>query len=150
MFAAVKWRNAFLLILAVSLGSLFLPWFTFDAEVMGYFRGTNEIAYLILPLLLIFTFLFLKQEQYSRLLRVLTECLLVVLPAVTAWEFVHWPVDAMITDDPSFSLGWATVQPGYWISLVTLAAVPAVFPFLCRAGKIPCRDENSLGNEDKK
>ena len=105
--------------------SFFLPWFTFNAEMTGYYLGTNALAFALIPFVIVFTYLYKIPD--SRWFKVLTGvCLFSILFIVVA-SFFTWHIPN-ITGELNFSTSLHAALPPFWISLILV--VTAVILFL--------------------
>ncbi len=95
---------------------VFLPWFTWNAKVMGCCWGFDFILALAPPLFVIAFYLYTRPR--SKWLIALTE-LCAVLPIVTAILAVgYWQELRLMSSGWKFSL--KPVLPGWWAALVRL------------------------------
>ena len=94
-------------------GCVFLPWFTWNAQMMGYCWGFDFILELAIPLFIIA--LFLYSESRSKLLVFITELSAALLVAFTVIAAGKWQ------DSFNMATGWnfnlEPILPTYWISL---------------------------------
>ena len=95
-------------------GCVFLPWFTWDAQMMGYCWGFDFILELAIPLFIIA--LFLYSESRSKLLVLITELSAALLVAFTVIAAGKWQDSFNMVTGWNFNL--EPILPTYWISLV--------------------------------
>lgn len=94
--------------------SVFLPWFTYNPDVMGYCWGYAFLGRLLLPLAVIGIYLFGKR---SHLMLLLSELSLIVSLSVLVVAFGQWQEVCNIQPGFHWADGFKTAQIGYWISL---------------------------------
>lgn len=94
--------------------SVFMPWFTYNPDVMGYCWGYAFLGRLLIPLAVIGVYLFCKR---SNLMILLSELSLVVSLAVLVVAFGRWQEVCNIQAGFRWADGFKTSQIGYWISL---------------------------------
>ena len=95
-------------------GCVFLPWFTWDTQMMGYCWGFDFILELAIPLFIIA--LFLYSESRSKLLVLITELSAALLVAFTVIAAGKWQDSFNMVTGWNFNL--EPILPTYWISLV--------------------------------
>lgn len=98
---------------------IFLPWFTWNAKMMGYCWGFDFLLDLSAPLFIIGIFLFLGDR--SKWLAVLTEACAVLLLAEAVLALGRWQIVFNITSSWNFQVEAAL--PGYWFSLAVFSAL---------------------------
>lgn len=148
MFTVSHRRMAFLAVLTAFLCGLLLPWFaTSHSEMPHLVWGFYVFPYLLLPLFAAYALVCQNKMVHPLPLCILTESLLLVFPAVIVWAFFCWHRNT--AGLVNFSIGWETVLPGYWVSLLLSVIPAAAFPVLSRRGEKMHRDKITLGNEDK-
>ena len=101
------------IIFYLACGCVFLPWFTWDAQMMGYCWGFDFILELAIPLFVIA--LFLYSESESKLLVLITEICALLLVAFTILAAGSWQYSFHIGMSWNFDL--EPILPTYWISL---------------------------------
>ena len=94
-------------------GCVFLPWFTWDAQMMGYCWGFDFILELAIPLFIIA--LFLYSESRSKLLIFITKLSVALLVAFTVIAAGKWQDSFNMVTGWNFNL--EPILPTYWISL---------------------------------
>ena len=94
-------------------GCVFLPWFTWDAQMMGYCWGFDFILELAIPLFIIA--LFLYSESRSKLLAFITEVCALLLVVFTVLASGIWQDSFYI--DMSWNFDLEPILPTYWVSL---------------------------------
>ena len=94
-------------------GCVFLPWFTWDAQMMGYCWGFDFILELAIPLFIIA--LFLYSESRSKLLVFITELSAALLVAFTVIAAGKWQDSFNMVTGWNFNL--EPILPTYWTSL---------------------------------
>lgn len=92
---------------------VFLPWFTWDAKMMGCCWGFDFVLGLAIPLLVIA--LFLYSEPRTKLLIIITEICAVLLVVVAIIAIGAWQNSFFMASSWNFDL--APGLPTYWISL---------------------------------
>lgn len=103
----------------VCLLSLFLPWFTYNASVMGYRYGFTFIKLFLLPMIVIAGYLFLP-VQCKPLLVAAEFCSVanIVLPIISLGL---WQEICNIKGGFHLIEGLRTALPGFWISFVLMS-----------------------------
>lgn len=107
--------------------SIFLPWFTFNAKMMGYCWGYQFLKWLIVPLLIIVIYLF--QEQ-SKMFAVLSELSLIAILATYVIAFGRWQETCNIAPGFQWDEGFYTATAGYWISVLMFLSFSVVMQFM--------------------
>lgn len=102
-----------LYILAV--GSLFFPWFTYNASMMGYCWGYQFLPCFLLPCCIIGISLF--QQKRKALWMFLTEVSMVADLGLFVYALGYWQRLCNIRDGFQLLDGLHTAQGSYWLSL---------------------------------
>lgn len=113
------------LLYLLSFISVFLPWFTHNAQVMGYCWGYYFLKWLIVPLGVIGYYLFGRKR--SPLLLLLSEIGMLCNPAVLVIAFGRWQEVCNINSGFHWEDGFRTALPTYWISLILFLIFFSVF-----------------------
>lgn len=92
---------------------VFLPWFTWNARVMGYCWGFDFILELAVPLFVIAFFLF--SDSRNKILIIVTELCSVLLLVFTVLAIGMWQKYFFMASSWKFDI--EPVMPTYWISL---------------------------------
>ena len=112
-------------ILLLCVASLCLPWFTYNAKVMGYRWGLMFAKWYVLPLALVGIHLFGKKK--GELTAVLAEIAVTANLAITAMVFGRWQELCNIAAGFRWLDGFRTAQPGFWIAAVLMVILFAAF-----------------------
>ena len=101
--------------------SFLLPWFTYDASIMGYRRGYIFLFLFLIPVILIGFCLFLNKP--NRLFRILAQIsmvwnLICMVIALGIWQEV-----CNIKSGFHLLEGIKTAQPGFWFAAVVNIAL---------------------------
>lgn len=94
--------------------SIFLPWFTFNAKIMGYCWGYNFLKWMIVPVIIIVIYLF---QEHSKMFIVLSELSLVSILTTYVIAFGRWQEICNISSGFQWDEGLHTATAGYWVSL---------------------------------
>lgn len=100
--------------------SVFLPWFTYNPDVMGYCWGYAFLGWLLVPLVVIGIYLFGKR---SYLMILLSELSLITNLVILVVAFGRWQEVCNIQAGFHWADGFKTAQIGYWISLGLFVAM---------------------------
>ena len=94
--------------------SVFLPWFTYNAKMMGYCWGFRFIPMLFVPLLLtgIFTFSCKHRDLFAVLAEISSAINIVILIFI----FGRWQQYSNIIAGFQWADGFRTATPAYWLS----------------------------------
>ena len=103
--------------------SLFLPWFTYNAHVMGYCWGTQYVFYFLIPLILIGIYLFSMRTGIVHI--ILAEFGSIMYIILLVLVFGNWQEGRNIVSGFHWADGFRTAQPGFW-----LAVAAEVFTFV--------------------
>lgn len=98
----------------LSVLSIFLPWFTYNPDVMGYCWGFQFLKWMILPLLIIGVFLF--RIQSGKLLFFLAEMSIIAILAIFVMALGRWQEICNIIEGFQWKDGLHTALPTFWIS----------------------------------
>lgn len=111
--------------------SLCLPWFTYNANVMGYRWGLMFAGWYALPFILIGFHLFGKRA--NELTAILAEVSVTVNLAITATVFGRWQEYCNIAPGFRWLDGFRTAQPGFWVAVAMMVILFVAFQFeFCR------------------
>ncbi len=114
-----------LFLLAVA--SFLLPWFTYNARMMGYCWGFFFIKWFALPMGLTGIYLFILPERKAAAF--LAELSVAANLILCLIAFGRWQEVANIAGGFHWSDGFRTAQPGFWIAAGLLLALFAVFQY---------------------
>lgn len=116
-------RKAAKMLYILSAASLVLPWFTYNADIMGYCFGSEFYVFFIIPMLMVWYMLYGNGPGWLGLLGVLMN-LTVLVYALGGWMRLH-----NITSVYMLKEGIHTAVSGFWVSCILfislLAAVAA-------------------------
>lgn len=101
-----------------------LPWFTFNARMMGYCWGYQFLKWLVVPMIIIVIYLF---QERSKMFIVLSEVSLVSILAIYVIAFGRWQEVCNIAPGFQWDEGFHTATAGYWISVLLFAVFFVVF-----------------------
>ena len=96
-------------------GSLFLPWFTYNASMMGYCWGYQFLPWFLVPCFIIGLSLF--KSQGNATWTFLTEVSLLTNLGLFVFALGYWQRLCNIRDGFQLMDGLHTAQGGYWLSL---------------------------------
>lgn len=99
--------------------SLFLPWFTWDADMMGYCFGFHFVLFLAVPWLTLGVYLW--SESVGRVFSAIAEFCAVALVDIVVLTIGGWQKLSNICSHWRFQL--APVLPGYWLALALFIAL---------------------------
>lgn len=105
--------------------SLFLPWFTYDARMMGYCWGTQYVLYFLIPLVLVGLYLFSAKSNWLHI--ILAEFGAVMNLVLLVLIFGTWQEGRNIVAGFHWRDGFETAQPAFWCAA---ASGLCVFAFL--------------------
>lgn len=103
-----------LFILSV-MGTL-LPWFTYNAKVMGYCWGWEFLPYMLIPYIIMALGLFKRQS--SRVFHIASVLCMVINAAIMAAAPGCWQIMHNITGAFLWAEGLQTALPAYYITAV--------------------------------
>lgn len=109
----------------LSLISVFLPWFTYNASVMGYCWGFYFLKWLALPLGMIALYLFAPKSNKAFLF--LAEAGSIANLVILVIAFGKWQEVCNINSGFHWKDGLHTALPTYWISAALFLIFFAVF-----------------------
>lgn len=102
-------------------GSLFLPWFTRNPELTGYFWGFRYVLLYALPLFALGVYLFEPSCRrggiYSAIAELGAIAALVITAAVPGW----WQQSSAFLAGGAYRSGIRAACAGYWVSLALFA-----------------------------
>lgn len=94
--------------------TVFLPWFTFDAKIMGYCWGWHFFKYLAVPIIVIAIYLL---QGKGKMFMVLAELASAIILAVYVIAFGRWQEYFHIAPGFQWMEGFYTATAGYGLSL---------------------------------
>ena len=106
-------------------GSLFLPWFTYNASMMGYCWGYQFLPWFLIPCCILGISLF--RSKRSALWTFLTEASLLTDLGLFIIALGYWQRLCNIRDGFQLLDGLHTAQGGYWLSLGLHTALFVLF-----------------------
>ena len=121
----LKEKKGLKILYLLALGSIFLPWFTFDAKMMGYRHGWLYLDWFAVQNIIIGIYSFGKKR--GRVFTFLTEVSLFMNLVALVLVFRLWQGRANIILGFQWRDGFITAQPGYWISVVLFLALFVMF-----------------------
>lgn len=108
-------RKTFLRVsFVLSVLSLCLPWFTYNARVMGYRYGIAFVKWYAVPFVFIGIHLF--SEKISEVTALLAEVSVTANLVVSVWLFGRWQEICNIAAGFQWTDGFRTAQAGFWIA----------------------------------
>ena len=105
--------------------SLFLPWFTFDASIMGYCWGCRFIPFFLIPTCI--SALFLFKFRNSTVWGILCQISMLANLGNLIFALGYWERFCNIREGFHLLDGLHTAQPGYWLSLCLHIAFYVLF-----------------------
>ena len=99
----------------LSVLSVFLPWFTYNARMMGYCFGYNFLKWFMIPQIIIAVYLI--KRKYSTILLALTELSMVANLVTLVIAFGRWQETRNIIAGFHWEDGFRTALPTYWITV---------------------------------
>ncbi|MGM9521559.1 MAG: hypothetical protein ACI3VB_03690 [Oscillospiraceae bacterium] len=96
--------------------ALVLPWFTYDARIMGFCWGYYFICWFFFPLLVTGVFVFCGFR--SRLLCAITEACAAAELAILVMALGRWQEVCNITGGFQWADGLRTALPTYWLAVL--------------------------------
>lgn len=112
------------LLFVLTLLTLCLPWFTYNAKVMGYRYGFTFIKWFLVPMIILTICLFWPRQNTTMI--VLGELAQVANFTAIVCAFGLWQQMCNIKSGFHWLEGFRTAQPGYWMAMCFL-----VLFFLC-------------------
>ena len=119
---------------ALTLLTLCLPWFTYNAKVMGYCHGYAFMKWFIVPLALVGLCVFYPRRK--TLLILLAEAGQLASFFDFAFAFGYWQQVCNIRAGAQWLEGFHTVQPGYWVSVCFFVLFFVSFQIELMKGKL--------------
>lgn len=107
--------------------SFFLPWFTYDAQMMGYRFGYLFLGWFAIQLIIIA--LYLTEKIRGSFAIMITELSLLANFAALLAAFGRWQEVCNIVGGWQWNDGFYTAQPGFWISAVLSALLFMLFQY---------------------
>lgn len=123
--------------------SVFLPWFTYNAKVMGYCWGFQFLKWMAVPLLLTAAYLFAPKLRKELL--PLAECGMLVNMGVVASALGCWQTVCNITSGFHWKDGLHTALPTYWIAAALFLIFFVVFQADLLAGSLRKKETENSG-----
>ena len=105
--------------------SLCLPWFTYNAKLMGYRLGLTFVKWYALPLVLIGSYLF--REKKSEIGALMAEISVIANLVISVVLFGRWQELCNIVSGFQWTDGFHTAQPGFWIAAGLMMILFAAF-----------------------
>lgn len=113
-------KKAFYLSGVLVLVSVAMPWFTFDAQVMGYYWGARTIPWLLIPAAYIV--FYVKHGSLGVRSDILWGLSLLSFPAIYLYTFFTWPIQNNITGEINVNTSMCTATPCFWFALLSVCA----------------------------
>lgn len=105
--------------------TMFLPWFSVNSQMDGYYRGINAFFPALISFAVILVYmLFLEKERLSSV--ILAEIAVLSLPCLFWRELLIWPIKSMINSSIDVPFSFSTAEPGFWAAF-GMAVLTAVF-----------------------
>ena len=111
----MKKKGLLIGVFALFVLSTCLPWFTFNARMMGYCWGYSFLKWMIVPFIIIL--IYLLQDQ-SKMFGILSELSLFAIFATYVIAFGRWQEVCNISSGFQWDEGIYTATVGYWISVI--------------------------------
>lgn len=96
--------------------TFFLPWFTFDASIMGYRYGYIFLKWFAVPIAIIAVYLFAGIRNKAFL--VLTELSMIANLALFVITFGRWQEVCNINTGFQWKDGFYTALPTFWMAVI--------------------------------
>jgi len=112
-------RKASKMLFVLSAASLVLPWFTYNAEIMGYCFGSEFYVYFVAPMVMLWLALFGKGHVLLGIFGAMTNIAILVY-ALGGWMKIH-----NISSEFMLIEGIHTSVFGFWVSFVLFGALLA-------------------------
>ena len=103
------------LLYVLSVLSLFLPWFTYNASIMGYCRGIEFLPFFLIPFCIFAFFLF--KFRGSTLWGVLCQASALADVGILVYILGFWQKHHNIRDGFQLTDGLHTAQAGFWLAV---------------------------------
>lgn len=123
----MKGKRYLKIIFLLLLVSLFLPWFTYDAKMMGYCWGYQFLKWLAVPLIIIAGYLFVPIR--NKIYLILTEVSMIANLSILVIVFGRWQEACNIVTGFQWKDGWYTALPTYWMSAALFVTFFVVFQY---------------------
>ena len=123
--------------------SLFLPWFTYNAKVMGYCWGTQYIIYFLIPIILVGIYLFSVRIRIVHVIFAEFGAIMNIILLVLI--FGTWQEGRNIVAGFRWGDGFRTAQLGFWV-----AAACSVVMFVLLQYNVFLSSKPALDTLDKK
>ena len=107
-------RKVFIVSCVFALVGIFLPWFTFNAKVTGYYWGLNVLPYILFQG--IYIAVYLRGKMTGLGAGILFELCLLSLPVAYIYKFLTWHIPN-ITGKVSLMTSLHTVTVGFFTAL---------------------------------
>lgn len=121
----MKEKTNIFVVYILQIVSMFLPWFTYNAKVMGYCWGIQYILYFLLPLAMVASFLFSRSPNLVQI--ILAEFGSVMNLVLLILVFGTWQEGRNIIEGFHWRDGFRTAQPAFWCAAICAVLV---FAFL--------------------
>ena len=105
--------------------SLLLPWFTYNASVMGYCWGTAFAKWYLIPLFIFGMHLFVFPD--SKPMLALSKLCIAAFVCIYIFAFGRWQEVCNISSGFQWSDGLHTAMPTFWISAAVFSAFSVIF-----------------------
>lgn len=129
-------KKAFCLSGVLVLASVAMPWFTFDAQIMGYYWGAGTIPWTLIPAgYIVF---YARHGSLGAGSDILWELSLLSFPATYLYTFFTWPIQSNITGEINVSTSMCTATPFFWFSLLSACVFAAAGSLYPMKNKIEC------------
>lgn len=136
----MKAKEALKTVYILSCISLFLPWFTYNAKMMGYCWGFRFLIWFIIPMGIIGAFVFAGKR--ADFLSVLAELSSAVNIGILVFAFGRWQESSNIIAGFQWKDGFRTATPGFWISALLFILLFAFIQIVSISGR------HNIGNVD--
>lgn len=111
----MKEKRLIKILFLLSVGSLALPWFTYNADVMGYCWGFYFLDLFFAPLIIIAVYLFAAVRNKPFL--IITELCVIADLAIVITALARWQEVCNIIYGFHWKDGLYTALPSYWIAV---------------------------------
>lgn len=118
------------------LASVVMPWFTFDAQVTGYYWGTCTIPWILIPAAYIV--FYVRHGSLGVRSDVLLELSLLSFPAIYLYTFFTWPIQNNITGKINVDTSMCTATPCFWFALLIVCVFAAAGSLYLTKNKLKC------------
>lgn len=115
------------IIFILSVISIFLPWFTYDANIMGYCWGYCFLKWFAVPMIIIALYLFASID--NKVFLAMAELSMVLNLVIMVFAFGRWQEVCNIVEGVQWQDGFVTALPTYWLSAVLFLVFFIVFQY---------------------